>query len=961
MDTVNYGFQLISSSELKEINGYANLYKHVKSGLTMLHLDCADTNKAFAMSFCTPPANSTGVPHILEHSVLAGSDKYPVREPFVELMKGSLNTFLNAFTASDWTMYPVASQNMQDFLNLTDVYMDAVLNPLIHSVPEIFRQEGWHYEINDDKLSINGVVYNEMKGAMSSPDSVVLQQLETTLFDNCYGVNSGGDPAEIPELSYEAFCAFHRKLYHPSNALMFLYGDMELDKVLAMADGYLSGYEVATREKVLSATKLASPKSVTGTYPINAGEDPTGKAFYCRGYVMENRDEKELAAMRIIVDALFNAEAAPVKRAIMQSGLCGNMGASFSNEIKHPLVHIMLSDVKAESFDELTHIVDSTIAGIAENGLDKKLLEACMNRCEFELREEPDYFPKGVMLAMSAASGYIHDNDPLSMLRYEDVLKSLRAELDGNYFAELIKKYFIDNTWQAISMLLPEPGLGEKKEAETAEKMAKLYASLTDEEKAKIADEQARLKKRQSTPDSEEALMTIPQLKLDEAGDGPAPTEAEEVQLMSVPTLVNDMFTSGISYASLLFDASCLTAEEIPYAGLICELMGKLSAGEYGFEQLSTELMLNTGDVYANLSAFNRAGEKETHPYVMLNMKALTHKLQDAMGVIKAMLTDTHYNDRARLNELISATAADNRNALVASGNMVAILRVGSYFNASRMYAELAGGLSYYEFIKKLAAADETEMTKHIAMLEAVAAKLFCKANLSIMLSGKEEQLAAAKEAFSGVIDALRDGEKQDNRPAFTAEAKNEGIMTPSDVQYCAEGYDMAELGFEYDGATAVMKTIVSTDYLWNRVRVLGGAYGAHFIVNPSGQLIFSSYRDPNLENTYKVYDGMAEYLEGFDPSRREMDKYILGTLQELDAPKKGLRAHYNAFVNYITGYTKEAQQRVRREVIAAESEDIRAKAALARAVMDKHFICTVGNSEKIKAAKDIFTNIIDG
>ncbi len=961
MDTLNHGFRLVSSSELKEINGTANVYKHEKSGLTMIHLDCADTNKAFAMSFCTPPANSTGVPHILEHSVLAGSDKYPVREPFVELMKGSLNTFLNAFTAGDWTMYPVASQNMQDFLNLTDVYMDAVLNPLIHSVPEIFWQEGWHYEINDDKLSINGVVYNEMKGEMSSPDSVVDQQLHTALFDNCYGVNSGGDPAEIPELSYEAFCAFHRKLYHPSNALMFLYGDMELDKVLAMADGYLANYTPASREHVSAATKLTEPKTVTGTYPINAGEDPNGKAFYSRGYVMENRDEKELIAMRIIVDALFNAEAAPVKRAIMQSGLCGNMGARFDNEIKHPLVLLMLSDVKVEGFDELTRIIDTTVAGIVENGLDKKLLEACMNRHEFALREEPSYFPKGVMLAMSAASGYIHDNDPISMLRYEDVLKSLRAELDGNYFTDLIKKYIVNNNWQAISTLLPESGLGEKKEAETAERMAKLYASLTDEEKAEIVENQARLKKRQSTPDSEEALMTIPQLRLDEAGDGPAPLEAEEVQLMSVPTLVNDMFTSGISYASLLFDAACLTEEEIPYAGLICELMGKLSAGEYGFEQLSTELMLNTGDVNATLSAFSKAGEKEAHPYVVVNMKVLTHKLNDAMDAIKAMLTATHYNDRARLNELISAIAADNRNALVAYGNMVAITRVSSYFSASRMYAELSGGLSFFEFIKKLVAADETEMNKHIAMLEAVASKLFCRANLSIMLSGKEEQLAAAKEAFPTIIDALCEGEKQDNRPAFTVKAKNEGIMTPSDVQYCAQGYDMAELGFEYDGATAVMKTIVSTDYLWNRVRVLGGAYGAHFMVGPNGIMVFSSYRDPNLENTYKVYDGMAEYLEGFDPSRREMDKYILGTLQELDAPMKGMRAHNSAFVKHITGYTKEAQQRVRREAIAAQPEDIRAKAALARAVTDKHFICTVGNSEKIKAAKDIFDSIIDG
>lgn len=961
MDSLNHGFRLVSSSALKEINGTANIYKHEKSGLTMVHLDCADSNKAFAMSFCTPPANSTGVPHILEHSVLAGSDKYPVREPFVELMKGSLNTFLNAFTANDWTMYPVASQNMQDFLNLIDVYMDAVLNPLIHSVPEIFWQEGWHYEINDDKLSINGVVYNEMKGAMSSPEEMVGQQLHTALFDNCYGVNSGGDPAEIPELSYEAFCAFHKKLYHPSNALMCLYGSMELDKVLALADDYLAGYSPAMREHVAPATKLAAPKQVTSNYPINAGNDPADKAYYCRGYVIENRSSKELLAMEIITDALFNAEAAPVKRAIMQSGLCGDMGASFSNEIRHPLIQLILSDCNAEGFDELTGIIDSTIADIAANGLDPKLLEACMNRREFALREPPAYYPKGVMLAINAASGYIHDNDPLSMVRYEDTLNELRAELGGSYFTELINKYIVNNTWQAISTLLPEPGLGEKKEAEAAERMAKLYAALTDDEKAKITEDQARLKKRQSTPDSEEALMTIPQLKLNEVGEGPKPLEAEKRELLSVPTLVNDCFTSGVSYVTLLFDAACLTKEEIPYAGLVCDLIGKLGAGEYSFEQLSTELMLNTGAVKAELRAYSKAGEAEAHPYIMLDIKALTHKLGTAMAPISAMLTASNYRDHARLAELIAAKAANNRYEMLTAGNIIAMGRVGSYFSAQIMYQELSSGLSYFEFIKQLNAADDAELDKHIAMLESVAAKLFCKANLSVMLSGEEAQYSAAKQALEGLIASLNAGQKQDNRPAFAKDARNEGIMTPGDVQYCAQGYNINELGFEYDGATMVMKTIVATDYLWNRVRVLGGAYGAHIRLRPDGCLLMSSYRDPNLENTYKVYDGMAEYLDNFDPSRREMDKYVLGTLQELDAPCVGQMAHSVALNYHLMGYTKAMQQRVRSEALAAEAKDIRAKAALARAVMDKHFICAVGNSEKIKAAKELFGSIIEG
>ena len=961
MDTTMHGFRLVSSSELKEIKGTADIYKHDKSGLTMVHLNCADTNKAFAMSFCTPPENSTGVPHILEHSVLAGSDKYPVREPFVELMKGSLNTFLNALTASDWTVYPVASQNMQDYLNLVDVYMDAVLNPLIHSVPEIFRQEGWHYEINDGKLSVNGVVYNEMKGALSAPDRVIAEEINAALFDNTYGVNSGGDPAVIPELSYEAFCNFHKKLYHPSNALMCLYGDVDLDRVLALADSYLGKYTPSAREHVGDATKLTAPKSVTKAYPINVGDDPEGKAFYMRGWVMDHRCMREISAMEIIADALFNAEAAPVKRALMQSGLCGNAEAYSSTEIKYPTYYLMLSDVKADGFDKLSGIIDSAIKDIAQKGLDKKLLEACLNRYEFGRREEPAYYPKGIELCINAASGYIHDGDPLSMIRYEDTLAFLREKLNSDYYEQLIKKYFVENTWQAEMRLVPEPGLGEKREAENAEKMAALYAKLTDEEKAKIIANQERLKKRQSTPDSEEALKTIPQLKLSEAGDGPKPLEAEERDILSVPTYANDMFTGGISYLTLMFDASCLNAEEIPYAGLVCRLMGKLSAGEYDFEQLSTELMLNTGAVETSLSAFQKAGEEQAQPYILMNIKSLTAKLGDAMPAICAMLKDTHYNERARLNEVISMIAANNRSMLANEGHMIAMTRLGSYFSAATMYGERTAGLSFFEFIKKLAAANEAEMDKHIEMLETVAKKLFTRANMSVMLSGEDEQYSAARLALPAVIDALEAGEKQDNRPAFVKNAKNEGVMTPGDVQYCAEGYNMAELGFGYDGATAVMKTILATDYLWNRIRVLGGAYGAHLRIRPNGTFLLSSYRDPNLENTYKVYDGMAEYLEKFDPSRREMDKYILGTLQELDAPKVGQLAHSTALGNYMTGFTKATQQKLRAEAIAADAKAIRAKAALANAICEKHYICTVGNSEKIKAAKELFKDIIDG
>ena len=926
MDTTKHGFRLVSSSPLKEIKGTADIYKHDKSGLTMVHLNCEDTNKTFSMSFCTPPENSTGVPHILEHSVLAGSDKYPVREPFVELMKGSLNTFLNALTASDWTVYPVASQNMQDYLNLVDVYMDAVLNPLIHSVPEIFRQEGWHYEINDGKLS----------------------------------VNSGGDPAVIPELSYEAFCNFHKKLYHPSNALMCLYGDVDLDRVLALADSYLGKYTPSAREHVGDATKLTAPKSVTKAYPINAGDDPEGKAFYMRGWVIDHRCMREISAMEIIADALFNAEAAPVKRALMQSGLCGNAEAYSSTEIKYPTCYLMLRDVKADGFDKLSGIIDSAIKDIAEKGLDKKLLEACLNRYEFGRREEPAYYPKGIELCINAASGYIHDGDPLSMIRYEDTLAFLREKLNSDYYEQLIKKYFAQNTWQAEMRLVPEPGLGEKREAENAEKMAALYAAMTEDERAKIIANQERLKKRQSTPDSEEALKTIPQLKLSEAGDGPKPIEAEQRDILSVPTYANDMFTGGISYLTLMFDASCLNAEEIPYAGLVCRLMGKLSAGEYGFEQLSTELMLNTGAVETALTAFQKAGEEQAQPYILMNIKALTAKLGDAMPAICAMLKDTHYNERARLNEVISMIAANNRSMLANEGHMIAMTRLGSYFSAAMMYSEQTMGLSFFEFIKKLAA-NEAETDKHIEMIETVAKKLFTRTNMSVMLSGDEEQYSAARLALPAVIDALEAGEKQDNRPAFVKNAKNEGVMTPGDVQYCAEGYNMAELGFGYDGATAVMKTILATDYLWNRIRVLGGAYGAILTIRPNGTFLLSSYRDPNLENTYKVYDGMAEYLEKFDPSRREMDKYILGTLQELDAPKVGQLAHSAALSNYMTGFTKAMQQKLRAEAIAADAKAIRAKAALANAICEKHYICTVGNSEKIKAAKELFKDIIDG
>ena len=961
-----HGFRVNSMSHIEEVNSDAYLMEHVKSGARLMYLDNDDDNKVFYICFRTTPDNSKGTPHIMEHSTLCGSRKYPLKEPFVELAKGSLNTFLNAITWPDKTMYPIASRNDVDFHNLMDVYLDAVLYPNCLKNPQILMQEGWHYELEnkDAPLTYNGVVYNEMKGALSSPEAIMEDRAMEKLFpDTTYGVESGGDPEVIPTLSFREFTEFHRRFYHPSNSYIYLYGDMDIEKTLDYLDReYLSAFD---RRNVDSMVKTQAPfskrVSLTAPYGIAENEGTEGKAIHALYTAFnDHMSTMDSLAFRILNYVLIDMDGAPLKQAVLDAGLGSDLSGSYGDSYKQPVWIVEATGSEVDKQAAFADVVDSTLRSIALKGIDKDMLEAALNRTEFTAREN-DYQgrPKGLFYGVRAMDMWLYDRNPMDALRYIDDMNRLRENLKTNYFENLLLRYVIKNPHQVLITMKPEKGLTEKMNRETAEKLASFKSSLSDEQLDKIMASTKALRERQASGETEEALKTIPLLS---RKDLKRPVEEEVLEKENVSGVDHFHFqvhTNGITYVNFYFTLGNLKEEDIPYAILLSSLLRSLSTTKHSYTELARLSNAYTGGMSFALNGYGKVNDTSSYlPALTIRAKALTSKTDKLMDLLGEVINHTLFTDTKRLKELILQEKSEWDMSAFSRGHTLVMTRLTSYFSRGGEFAEQSG-LSYYYFLADLVKHFDENKDALKEKLAAISKKIFIRNGLFFETIGEEEEKKAVLANLPLVLDDMEEGEKAEPHVySFPPESRNEAFLTSGKVQYVAKGGNFKSHGFAYTGALRVMETILRYEYLWKKIRVLGGAYGAFTQFLRDGTAILCSYRDPNLSETIKAYEELPAYLENLTLSDREMTKYVIGTMAadeiQLTPSMKGERA----MVHYLSGNTRESRMKIRDEIINCQVEDIRRLAPLVDSVMKDPYICVMGSEDRIQKDKDLFDTV---
>lgn len=962
------GFELIDEVQLNEINSIGRLFNHIKSGARLFAIQNDDDNKVFSITFRTPPNDNTGLPHILEHSVLCGSRKFPVKDPFVELAKGSLNTFLNAMTFSDKTMYPVASRNEKDFLNLMDVYLDAVFYPLIYNRPEIFMQEGWHYSLEneEDAIEYKGVVYNEMKGAFLSPESLLFRKAKESIFpDNSYKFEAGGDPDYIPTLTYKQFIDYHEKYYHPSNSYIYIYGNCDLSEKLKFLDEkYLRYFD---KKKIHSAIKYQEGfdeiKDLKFVYPISSEEDIADKTFFALNFATTfSTDVETNLALEVLEYFLLETQASPLKRVLLDAQLGKDVIGSYNSGILQPIFTIAIKNSNIEKKDEFINLVYKTLNELVQKGIDKELIVAAINRKEFNLREG-DYqgYPKGLLYGIKSMDTWLYDKEPWLPLQYEKLLIKIKEGLSLNYFEELINKYILNNSHASIITLLPKKGLYEEKSKNIKEKLSEYKKSLSPSELRKVIEDTRRLKQMQKAHDNKEDVEKIPLLKI-----GDINRKAEELPIIEsyekdVKILFHPIFTNKISYTRLLFNTKGVSTELIQYITLLSGVLGKLNTKKYNYAELANLINIYSGGVGFKTEVYiEKGGDEIYHPMFTIEMKSMNDKLATLFQLVENIIVETEFNDKQRLKEIIEEIKSRLEMSLYENGHMVAGSRLVSYFSPSGKYIEITTGLSFYKFIVDIEKNFNNKYEEIIKNLIYVSKVIFNKTNLIISFTSANEDYDVLVKNLPLLLRNLKEEKVEEHQYEFVLEAENEGLILQSDVQYVAKGFNFIKLGYNYSGSLQVLKTIINLDYLWNRVRLQGGAYGCFAVFEKGGNMYFTSYRDPNISDTLDVYDKVYEFIRNFNVNNREMTKYIIGTISKLDYPLSPAMKGQQAVANYLRKVSFDDVQKERYEILNTNQEKIREYSQLLFEVMHKDYVCVVGNEKKLNETNKMFKKIIN-
>ena len=954
-------YKLIKEQELKDINSYGVLLSHEKTGARVLLIQNDDENKSFCIGFRTPPYDDTGLPHILEHSVLCGSRKFPVKEPFVELMKSSLNTFLNAMTFPDKTIYPVASCNDKDFRNLMDVYMDAVLYPNIHSKEEIFKQEGWHYELDskDGDITYNGVVYNEMKGAFSSPDGILGRESLNSLFpDTAYGVESGGNPEFIPTLTYEKFKEFHSKYYHPSNSYIVLYGNCNMEETLGwLDDEYLSKFDKINVDSELKLQKpfdKVSEKIVL--YPVSEEQGTENKTLMSYNVALQaGVQAHDLIALDVLTQVLLQSAAAPLKKALLDAKVGDVVTGDFDSGILQPVFSIVTKNTNEEDKEKFVSIIEDSLNKIINEGINKKALQAAINSYEFKLREA-DFrgASKGIIYTINSLSTWLYDdNDPFSMFDFTSSFEYLKEKLSSNYFEETIKKYLLNNTHKSIVIAKPSLDVQKEKENQLKEKLNEYKKSLSEEEIEKIITSTKQLKEYQATPDSKEDLDTIPLLKKEDLSSEVLPLYNNVKNINDVDVLWHNVPTNKIAYTRILFNLKKIPSELILYLGVLRTLFGTLNTGNRDYETLEQDIMINTGGIKTSIIV--PVNENGYAPYFMIEGSSLYENIDFVLETINEVISSTNFDMKDRIKEVLTMSMNATQQALIGAGHVKSLTRSLSYNEPSYYFNDVVSGISYFELLSEVLTNFDEKYDEVISKLQSLSKYIFTKENLLISYTGTEDGYSIFENNVESFISKLNDKVLVEKVFEFVPCKKNEGFKAPIDVQYVALTGNFKKAGLSYTGALKVFENIIGTDYLWKNVRVLGGAYGCMCSFNSDGSSYFVSYRDPNLEKTFEVYKGVIQYLKDFNATEEEMVKYIIGAVGSYDFPKspsvKGLRS----LIAYINNITEEDYKKEKQQIINATEQDIRNLIAYIEAIVSQENICVIGNEKKIEECKELF------
>jgi Zn-dependent M16 (insulinase) family peptidase len=957
------GFKLIHNEFIDEIKSNALIFEHVKTKARLIKFENDDNNKVFSITFKTPPVDNTGLPHILEHSVLCGSKKFKVKEPFVELLKGSVNTFLNAFTFPDKTMYPVASMNTKDFFNLIDVYLDAVFYPEIYNNKLILMQEGCHLELDDiDKpLSYKGVVYNEMKGALSSVNQIIFKNIQSGLFpDTIYAFESGGDPDYIPDLTEKKFLAYHKKFYHPSNSYIYLFGDGNtMDELDFIDNKYLKDFdEIKVDSKIKCQKAFDKPIKIKKFYPISANDPVEDKEIFTINFGLNKATDKELVlAFTILEHILFDTPASPLKNALLDAGIGEDIFGTYESEILNTYFSIVAKNCSKDKQALFKQTVFKTLKDLAKNSIDKKLIEASINHIEFIYREADGEYSQGLSNNILILTSWLYDEDPLMHLKYEEVISSIRERSKNGYFEELIKKYFIDNRHVAYINLSPDKNLLLKRERAVEKKLSDIKKSLTQKQLNEIIDNTKILKDYQSQPDNYENLMTIPRLSLEDIKKKADFFPTIVYNEGNLKVLHHPLDTNKIIYLSLLFNTKGVSQDKIQYVNLLQELLSELTTKNFDYKDLSNEINIHTGGIDFDNHLFRSKDTAEEYfPYFIVNGKALLEKTNELIKLIVEIINNTVYDNKKRIKELLLELKSILKDKIDSNSINLMHKRIFSYFSQSGMYEEQSSGITYIEFLIDIINNFDKRYEEVINNLVETAKIIFNKNNLLISVTCSSEDYDCFKEHLKIIDENIFSSPVKYNEYKFKLKKLNEGIITNNRVMSVGMGFNLKKIYPSFTrGHMQVLRTIIDLDYLWNRVRVQGGAYGAGTSIERNGRVLIYSYRDPNIENTLNAFFSIYKYIEELNLNDDEIVKYIIGTIKNYDKYIPQKEKGQIACANYIIGITQEMYQKERYDILSTKLDDIKFFKSIFEKALKDYSICVFGNGTRIKQAKKLF------
>ncbi len=965
MELKNYS--LLKSEDIAEVNGTAYLLEHDKTKAKVLYVKNDDKNKVFYIGFRTPPVNDTGVAHITEHSVLCGSKKFPAKDPFVELAKGSLNTFLNAMTYPDKTVYPIASVNAKDYHNLMDVYLDAVFNPNTYNNEKILKQEGWHYHLEneDDELTYNGVVYNEMKGAYSSPEQMLMQQIQKSLLpDTTYGCDSGGDPDSIPELTYEEFLDFHRKYYHPSNSYIYLYGDVDAEKELKYIDEeYLSNYDYLKVDSVIKGQPAFDEvKEITVEYPLSDEEDETDNTYLSYNVIVGESVDRTLGLAFTVLDyALIDVPGAPVKKALVDAGISNDVFSSFEESVKQPIYSVIAKGCSKEDKDRFVRIINDTLTDIIENGFDEKVLKGAINHFEFKLKEA-NYgrYPKGLMYGLNAFNSWLYDDgQPFNYLKFNEVFDFLKSKIQSSYYTDIISKYILNNTHKTIVTGVPKKGLNREKDGQLAKKLNDYKASLSKEEIKELVRKTNELLNYQSEPSTKEELEKIPMLKREDIGKEAMKLRNHETEIEGVKLIQHEIPTNGIAYLGYYFMLDKVPTALLPYIALLANIYKEVDTKKRTYGELANEIDIVSGGIGFSTNVIGSLkADSGYRLYFAAKTKTLVDNIPDTLSLMEEILFESDITNKKRLKELLAEMTSQMKMGIMDSGHVAMAGRVLSYMSKGAYVKELMEGIGFYEFISSLNKNFDEAYDGICKNLKA-ALKVFTKPeNLMISYTGTDDISAGLGKAVISLKERLNFDHQDEGDQIIEPVAKNEGFKTASKIQYAALGGNYRNAGLDFTGALSVLQVIFSYDYLWLNVRVSGGAYGCMCSFSRTGESYFTSYRDPNLKRTYDVYHGAAEYVRGFEVTERDMLKYIIGAIAKIDMPMAPSAEGSYCFTCYLLGIDDMQLQKERNEILSCDVAAIRALAPYIEEILSENYVAALGNEEMIKKDSKLFKEL---